>query len=168
MTRPNHCLAPMVALRTDDARRQQTGWVCLECGHAQFLKPSVPPPSYDTVSKPRGNRRRAQDPNALNDTLAQQLSVSEDCGGFIREYAFCPGRNYRADFAWPEARLLVEVQGYGGTVGGHTSVLGQEHDCEKLNHATLLEWRVLWVNGKMVKDGRALDWIERALGGGDE
>jgi hypothetical protein len=42
---------------------------------------------------------------------------------------------------------------------------GSEGDCEKINAATLMGWRVLRVTGAMVRDGRALEYVERALRG---
>lgn len=73
-------------------------------------------------------------------------------------------RKYAWDFAWPCERLLVDVQ--GGTWvanSGHTSGTGLERDCEKMVLATLAGYRVMFVTGLQVKDGRAVQWIERAL-----
>lgn len=80
-----------------------------------------------------------------------------------RELKFHPTRRWRFDFAWPERRLAVEVQGGIYRGGGHTSVTGVRRDIEKLNAAALLGWRVLLVHGDMVRDGSALSLIEEAL-----
>jgi hypothetical protein len=50
--------------------------------------------------------------------------------------------------------------------GRHTRGAGFEVDCEKLNEAVLLGYRVLRVTTKHVESGDALEWIERALGRG--
>jgi len=42
--------------------------------------------------------------------------------------------------------------------------LGYSQDCEKLNEAALLGWRVLRVTRDQIEDGRAAKWIERAMG----
>ena len=75
-----------------------------------------------------------------------------------------PERKFAWDFAWPVERLLVDVQ--GGTWvsnSGHTSGAGLERDCEKMVLATLAGYRVMFVTGMQVKDGRAVQWIERSL-----
>ena len=86
---------------------------------------------------------------------------------FIREYRFCE-RRWRVDFAIfinanPYDKLAVEVEGGAWSRGRHTRGAGFEADIEKYNEAALLGWRVLRVTPKMVEDGRALQWIERAI-----
>lgn len=72
-------------------------------------------------------------------------------------------RRFAADFAWPDRKLLLEVQGGSWAGGRHTRGDGYEKDCEKLCEATTRGWRSLWVTGAMIKDGRALEALERAL-----
>lgn len=72
-----------------------------------------------------------------------------------REYRFCPDRMWRADFAWPDARLLVEVEGGVWTRGRHTRGAGYVGDLEKYNRATLDGWRVLRYAGDMLRDAPA-------------
>lgn len=74
------------------------------------------------------------------------------------------GRKFRADFGWPGARLLVEVQGGIWTLGRHNRGSGYEQDCARLNELTLAGWRVLYVTERHIREGDALRWIERALG----
>ena len=80
------------------------------------------------------------------------------------EYRFHRSRQWRFDLAWPHLRLAVEVEGGIWTGGRHTSPTGFEADCEKYNEAAILGWRVIRVTGGMVKDGRAADIIQRAIG----
>lgn len=80
----------------------------------------------------------------------------------VREFAFCPGRRWRSDFAWPDARLLVEVDGgtYGaGRASGHTSVSGMARDREKDAHAAILRYHVIRVDSKAVRSGQGADWV---------
>ena len=73
-------------------------------------------------------------------------------------------KNYKYDFAWPELKTVVEVQ--GGTwlkVSGHSSGKGQTRDYDKLNQASELGWTSLWFTGSMIKSGRALKSIETVL-----
>lgn len=81
-----------------------------------------------------------------------------------RQYYYAPPRKLRADFAWPDARLLVEVQGGIWGRRAHGSISGVLADIDRLNAATLAGWRLLRVTPDMVvEDGRALALIERAL-----
>ena len=81
----------------------------------------------------------------------------------VREYKFDPKRRWRADFAWPELMLLVEVEGGHWTGGRHTRGSGFDKDAEKYNEAALFGWRVLRVTSTHIKSGEALAWIVRAL-----
>lgn len=85
----------------------------------------------------------------------------------VREFRYAAGlRDFRADFAWPEHHLLVEISGglFAGRCGGHTGPEGRYRDMRKLNIATLLGWRVLEFSGADISDGSALVEIETALG----
>ena len=92
---------------------------------------------------------------------------------------FIPGRQLEADFLWrfpPGGTfrgLAVEVQGgvwfrketSAGFKKGHAHPKSIERDCEKVCLAQLAGWIVLPVTGKMIKDGRAVEWIGEVLGG---
>lgn len=82
-----------------------------------------------------------------------------------RQYHYARPRKLRADFAWPEHRLLVEVHGGIWARQAHGSIVGILADIDRLNEATMHSWRVLWVTPDTVKDGSALALIERALNG---
>lgn len=81
-----------------------------------------------------------------------------------------PGRRYRVDFL-VRPDLVVECQGglfasrrTGRRGVGHTSVAKMLSDMERANELVCAGYRVLQVSRKHVDDGRALEWIERALG----
>ena len=80
-----------------------------------------------------------------------------------REYRFAPPRRFRADFAYPERKLLIEVEGGVWTRGRHTRGAGYTSDAEKYNLATVKGWRVLRFTGDMIKNGSAIDTIEKVL-----
>jgi len=83
-----------------------------------------------------------------------------------RQYPFAKavGRQYHADFAFLDERLIVEVNG-GAWIGGrHVRGAGYEDDLERNAIAVTLGWRVLCVTPRHVKSGFALKWIECALG----
>ena len=80
-----------------------------------------------------------------------------------REYRFAPPRRYRADFAYPEQKILVEVQGGIYTRGAHSRGVGLERDYEKLNLAQLNGFRVFQFSRKMIESGVAVNMIEEVL-----
>jgi hypothetical protein len=61
----------------------------------------------------------------------------------ICEFQFHPERQWRFDFAWPEAKLAVEVDGGLFTGGRHARADGILKDYEKRQHATILGWRIM-------------------------
>lgn len=61
----------------------------------------------------------------------------------VREHRFHPERRWRFDFAWPEQKLAVEIDGAVYAAGRHTRGSGFRRDAEKLNTAVLLGWRLL-------------------------
>lgn len=80
-----------------------------------------------------------------------------------RQYRFHATRRWRADFAWPEHKLLLEVDGGGYINGRHSRGAGMAADCEKANEALLAGWRMLRVTPAHIRSGEAIAWIQRAL-----
>lgn len=60
-----------------------------------------------------------------------------------REYRFDKSRRWRADFAWLEARLLIEIEGGIWNRGRHLTPAGFIRDAEKYLAATLQGWTVI-------------------------
>jgi len=75
------------------------------------------------------------------------------------------GRKWAADFCWVEQRLIVEIQGGVWSGGRHTSGSGYTKDCEKLNMAQELGYRVLYYTPQMIKanPGGVINQIKRLL-----
>jgi len=61
----------------------------------------------------------------------------------LREYRFDKSRRWRADFAWEDARLLIEIEGGVWNRGRHLTPRGFLNDAEKYLAATLQGWTVL-------------------------
>jgi hypothetical protein len=71
--------------------------------------------------------------------LCRQANVPEpEC-----EYSWHPERKYRADYAWPAFKLLVEIDGGLFIQGGHSRGAARLYDMRKDREATLLGWRVM-------------------------
>lgn len=62
---------------------------------------------------------------------------------FEKEYVFHPTRKWRADWAIPELKVLVEYEGLFSEKSGHTTINGFIKDCEKYREAAKLGWKVL-------------------------
>jgi len=69
-----------------------------------------------------------------------------------KEYKFHPVRRWRFDFAWPDKKVAIEVEGGVYMRGRHVRPKGFIGDCEKYNMALLMGWKVL----RAPVDGR--DW----------
>lgn len=68
----------------------------------------------------------------------------------LQNYRFHPSRKWAFDFAWPDQRVAVEIEG-GTMVGGrHTRAGGYEADCEKYNAAVTMGWRVFRYTGRQI------------------
>lgn len=104
----------------------------------------------------------AQSQSDLERTLHFQLTVS-GLQGWVQQYRWHPERQWAVDFAWPDQKLLVEVQGGVHIRGRHTRGPGYTEDCRKLAEAQRLGWRVLWLTADVVRSGEGLQWVETAL-----
>lgn len=90
----------------------------------------------------------------LEETLVTQLSALR-VPAFEREFKFDPGRRWRADFAWPDERLLVEVEGGQWIAGRHQRGKGYFKDCDKYNAAQLNGYKVLRFTTDHIISGQA-------------
>ena len=100
--------------------------------------------------------------NALEEMFALQCEQA----GFpapLREYAAVPGRRFRWDFAWTDARVLVEINGGTYAHMGHSTGPGIARDYEKSNLAMLAGWRTFVFDRRMVEGGAALAVVSKAL-----
>lgn len=86
-------------------------------------------------------------------------------------FAKAIGRQWRFDFAFPQYKLAVEIEGLvvmrlaGELVvrGRHASIKGIKDDMEKYNTAALFGWTVLRFQQQDVKPKRAIEMTMRVL-----
>ena len=83
----------------------------------------------------------------------------------VREHRFHPTRKWRFDFAFPDHKLAVEIEGGIWANGRHTRGSGFKADMEKYNEAALLGWKVLRFDGDAVRTGTAINTVLQALKG---
>jgi len=83
------------------------------------------------------------------------------------EYRFHPERMWRFDFAWPKYKLALEVDGgvFLPGAGRHNSGAGFSGDCEKLNSAAVIGWRILRVFPKDLLKIETIEMVRRAMRG---
>lgn len=87
---------------------------------------------------------------------------------YEREWYFHPARQWKFDFAWPEAMIALEIDGgmtyrrVGGKLyvvpSGHASPEGRRQDIEKSNSALALGWLVFRATSTMLT-GKAAEQL---------
>lgn len=122
----------------------------------------VRPMGEDEVLKPAKPSKKAKARSMGEEALEYALMAAR-APAWVREYRFDQTRRWRADFAFLEAKLLIEVEGGIWTNGRHSRGKGFEDDCEKYNAMTIQGWRLLRFTAEMVEDGRAIGVIMQAL-----
>jgi len=83
------------------------------------------------------------------------------------EYRFYADRNWRADIAILDSRILIECDG-GMWTGGHKRGKALEDDYDKQNVAQMLGWRILRFSNSEVLNGKAKEFIGQWMGKGDK
>ena len=69
-----------------------------------------------------------------------------------REYRFHPTRRWRFDFAWPELKVAVEIDGGTWMGGRHSRGGGQAKSHDKQNAAVCRGWKVLRFTNQHLRD----------------
>ncbi len=85
-----------------------------------------------------------------------------------REYKFSSARRWRADYAHPATKTLIELEGGIYSGGRHVRAEGYRNDVEKYNAAAMLGYTVLRLGTGQVDDahvGEIADWVRRQTKG---
>lgn len=82
---------------------------------------------------------------------------------FVPEFRFAPPRRWRFDFAWPQHKIALEVEGGVWTKGRHTRGAGFMADIEKYNEAACLGWRVVRTTPDLLLTAETAHLILRLL-----
>lgn len=101
---------------------------------------------------------------ALEMAMLQQIRAVGLEHALNRQFIFHPRRKWAFDFAFQHERVALEVDGGTFKGGRHTTGLGFEADCEKLNEAAVLGWKVLRVTARHIKSGAAIGWVQMLVG----
>lgn len=81
----------------------------------------------------------------------------------VQEFRFHKTRQWRFDYAIPEHRIAIEVEGGVWTQGRHTRPQGFLRDMEKYNTAAVVGWRVLRFTPTELYTSKTLDLIRDAI-----
>lgn len=98
---------------------------------------------------------------ALELAFKMQLRAVGLLDGCKCEYEFHSTRKWRFDFAWPEKKLAIEVE--GGTKYGnsrHSKGEGFDLDAEKYNTASAIGWTLFRFSSDMIKSGKAILFVQ--------
>ena len=117
----------------------------------------TPSPAEIWAREEAAAKRRALEERLVLQMRAHGLPTPE------REYRFDDVRKWRFDFAWPDFRVAVEVDGATWSSGRHNRGAGYEADAEKINAATALGWRVFRYTARRIRSGYAVNEIRVQL-----
>lgn len=90
--------------------------------------------------------------------LHQRLGI--DC---VREYRFHPTRQWRFDYAIPDLRIAIEIDGGIWINGRHNRASGYLGDMEKFNAAATLGWVVLKFTPQEQYSQKTLELITQTI-----
>lgn len=79
------------------------------------------------------------------------------------EFRFHSTRKWRADWCWPEHKLILECEGGIFINGGHSRGSGRTRDHEKFSEAAALGFRLIFAQPRTLQTTATADLIRRAL-----
>lgn len=79
------------------------------------------------------------------------------------EYRFDRERKWRFDYAFPEQKVALEVEGGVWTRGRHTRGSGYVKDMEKYSEAAAQGWRIVRVTPDQLCTLETIELLKRAL-----
>jgi hypothetical protein len=81
----------------------------------------------------------------------------------VKEHRFATdiGRQWRFDYAWPDLKVAMELEGGTFISGGgrHNRAVGYAGDIEKYNRAAIQGWLVVRATHDMVLEGNAINYL---------
>lgn len=146
-------------------------WTCPQCADLPDTRKTPSDHGAPTeglrlpTSRERSGGSTKPDGSAAENELHEALTAAGFVEGedFETQYRFAAdiGRKFRADFAFPAARLLVESEGQA-----HSIRATREKDCRRASIAAALGWRMVRICRPMLEDGSAVELVKLALSWG--
>lgn len=93
-------------------------------------------------------------------TVICRTDLKVEC---VKEYKFHPTRRWRFDYAIPEHKIALEVEGGVWTGGRHIRAQGFLGDMEKYNTATLMGWRVFRTTPDELYKSATINMLKNAI-----
>jgi very-short-patch-repair endonuclease len=80
----------------------------------------------------------------------------------VRELVFHPTRKWRFDYAWPDLKIAVEIEGgiWMNGRGAHSRPSNIERDMQKQNAGGLLGWRIFRFTPRQLKTGEVQEFMK--------
>lgn len=115
---------------------------------------------------PKRKSRQAANSGKIKDvfTCICRADLHVEC---VKEFRFHPKRMWRFDYAIPEHKIALEVEGGVWTQGRHTRPKGFLGDVEKYNTATLMGWRVFRTTPEGLYRVATIDLLRAAINATD-
>jgi len=79
------------------------------------------------------------------------------------EVQFHSTRKWRFDYAWPQYRVALEIEGGVFTGGRHTSGAGFMKDAEKYNYAACMGWAIIRCMPRTLCVAETMTYIAQAI-----
>lgn len=104
---------------------------------------------------------------AKSDKAAAEFKILCVAAGLplpVREFRFAaPEREWEADFAWPDEKIILEVEGGAWSGGRHTRGSGYLKDMEKYNNATLRGYRLFRCTPSTLCKSATIELLKQAM-----
>jgi hypothetical protein len=75
-------------------------------------------------------------------------------------------KDWRFDFAWPDLKFAVEIEGVTPSGGRHQRIYGFLEDISKYHAGLDLGWTIYRTSGVLIVQGKALNLIEKIINSG--
>jgi very-short-patch-repair endonuclease len=79
------------------------------------------------------------------------------------EYKFLKNRKFKFDYAYPEKKIAIEIEGGLWIKGRHNRASGYIKDMEKYNLAALNGWRILRYTPQQTTSEKTIKQIQEIL-----
>lgn len=116
--------------------------------------------TYTTRKRTRQRSNSVQIKDVFTTICKTDLKV--EC---VKEHKFHPKRKWRFDYAIPEHKIALEVEGGVWTGGRHIRAQGFLGDMEKYNTATLMGWRVFRTTPDDLYKMATINLLRQAING---
>ena len=153
--------------RNRDASNDIAAWVANFSPDTLALNADKMRPAADDATTLEANAG-AVGVDAPNPLAARFEALWQQHGGpeLTKEYRFAPPRRWRADYAIPAVKVLIELEGGIYSGGRHTRADGYKGDIEKYNAASMLGWAVLRLGTGQVDAahvGGIVEWLREGV-----